>query len=326
MYSRNPYLSLLEKISARGINVKSIGGTEIFEVSHNGISHLLSQYTLPIIPNLYPKILDNKKNFKAILRHYNIPHVIDSRSFLSNELENALKYVNDEIGFPIVCKPHNGRNSSKVFCNILDEKQMKQIWRDNYKDELEEVVVEKYLNSTKDCRIFLFKDIDPCVTIREAPHVIGDGLSSIKELVEKENIRRQKNNKYTQINLENKDAVDALQNQGIESGDIIKNGTKISLGYCADINNGGTYQNILATQVHEEYIDLAYRIWDIFPKMPYFSVDFLIKDLKDPPSNTIAGISEAHVGATPILTEPYPTLKGDVDVLEKLVDILFNLD
>lgn len=318
----NRLLPLTDEMLSRGIECRQIPSSLIFEAKYNDIRHIISQYTLPIIPNVYGRLLDNKSNFKAIINHYEIPFVLDWKLFSPKDMNKAIEWVNDAIGFPVICKPQFGAGTKLVYANIKNEEELKNIWSKNYINLDYSIIIEKYLVKVKDYRFFVFKEHSSAVLCRHDPSIICDGHYSIRQLVNIENNKRKESGKLAPLIIDHNDIERVLYHQGFNLDSIPQNNTCITLKYGADITSGGFYESIPYQDVNSEYWKLIEKIWRIFPGMPYFSIDILSTDISLEPSTLNTAICESHVGANGVLLLDPP--KGpSVNIVANLVDLLF---
>ena len=208
---------LIEEIKRRGIKCPSIPKTIVFKAQHGNTIHFLSQYTLPIIPRINVSLLDNKKHFKQLLRYYHVPYVLESKTFFSDDWSEALTYARDKLRFPVVCKPQLGCSMDRVYINIRNESELIDIWKENYAGHRnEQVIVEKYLPSVSDYRFFCFREHQNAVLCRQAPFIIGDGFSSLVELIQNENIHRSCQNVFLlPLQIDGPDVKRVLSHQGV---------------------------------------------------------------------------------------------------------------
>ncbi|HET6600032.1 MAG TPA: cyanophycin synthetase, partial [Burkholderiaceae bacterium] len=88
------------------------------------------------------------------------------------------------IGLPVVVKPRGGNQGKGVSVNIASEAQFVAAY--GVAAEHGEVLVEKYL-AGDDFRLLVVGDRLVAAARRDPPHVIGDGLRSVRELVEQVN-------------------------------------------------------------------------------------------------------------------------------------------
>ena len=99
--------------------------------------------------------------------------------------ERGLKEVIEDIGYPIVIKPVNGNHGRGITTNInnIDEAL---IAFSAAKEISRLVIVEKYITG-EDFRILVINNQFVAAAKRSPAHVIGDGKSTIQQLIDKVN-------------------------------------------------------------------------------------------------------------------------------------------
>ena len=314
---------LVDEMQRRGIQCRQIPNTILVEARQGEAHYLFSEYVLPNIPQNYLKLIDNKKNFKALLKRMDIPYVLKSRCFLPEEQETAANYAENKIGFPVICKPIFGVSMFLVFCGIQSKKEFNHLWQQHYlplTQSRHEVMVEQYFENASDNRFIGFKDGTKVVVKRMKPEVKGDGRSTIAQLIDMHNHQKEKDRH--DIPLLDEEIQRCLQGQGLMLTSIPKKEKIISLHYATDLDKGGKYEVIDITSIHPSYWDLFYQVWDIFPQMPFFSLDVLSTDLTLPTHSNRTAINESTVGTA--MPAPFYFIEGDtIDLIKNQVDILF---
>lgn len=315
------FAELVSEINRRGIYCRQIPKTVIIEARHGETLHFLSQYTLPVIPQNYAHLIDNKKNFKSLLHHLGIPYLLESQCFAPSDIENALLFAN-KIGFPVICKPVFGMNMFLVFCGIQTQEELTDIWQAHFPSlatSNNQVVVEKYVSNASDNRFVCFKDGAKVVLRRFKPQVIGDGHSTITELIDAQNTSCYPK---AQIPTADSEVQRCLRGQGFSFTTIPSLGEVVSVHYATDVNKGGSFEVVNADEVHPSYWQLFHRVWEIFPKMPFFSLDILSTDLTLPTHEERTAINEASIG--PALSWFFVSVVDNgMNLVQNLVDILF---
>lgn len=318
------FAEIVEEMMRRGIYCRQVPRTTLIEAQYGATKHIISQYTLPVIPQLYPKLIDNKRHFKALLHYLHIPYLLESKIFSPTEQIEALTFAEQTLGFPVITKPKFGMTMFKVFCNIQSKAEMSALWGEHYESLTDnEVIVEKYLPNSTDHRMVAFRDGTRAILRRFKPKVTGNGESSIQELVDVLNTDRKNNQPYfSPIPLDDAEVIRCITGQGFTLTTVLPSHVTIELHSGTDVNKGGEFDVLQSHEAHPLYWELFQSIWDIFPKMPFFGLDILSTDITQPPHPSRTAINEAAVG--PSLSSFFAA--GDPDglnVIGRLVDILF---
>lgn len=161
-----------------------------------------------------------------------------------------------EIGLPVVVKPQDGNQGKGVAVNITSREQFEVGYRAAVAIS-DEVLVEKFLPGA-DFRMLVVGDRLVAAARREPPLVIGDGVQSVRELVEEVNRDPRRGEGHatslTRIRLD-AIALSRLADQGMDADSIPAKGQRVVLRNNANLSTGGT-----ATDVTDDvHPDLAAR-------------------------------------------------------------------
>lgn len=124
---------------------------------------------------------DDKQKFKKLLKENNLPYS-EGQSF--TKARNGLQFAK-KIGFPLVVKPTSGSLSKHTFCNLQSEKDLFQAIK-NTQVLSRNYIVEKFIAGNV-YRITLVNHHLVACCLREPANIVGDGLQTIRELIEAKN-------------------------------------------------------------------------------------------------------------------------------------------
>ncbi len=184
------------------------------------------------------------------------------------------------------------------------------------------ILVEKYFEGD-DYRFLIIADKDIAVVKRLAPKITGDGVSSIRELVDIENYRRM-NPRTTclcTIKIDDEESTRTLQKQGLTSSSIPSSDQTVLLRNNSNVSGGGSCENVLDT-VHETWFDLARRIHSLFPGNTFTCIDLLAKDVTVPVTKDGYAFCEFNSDPGFSLHEMPGTGKPHY-VVKSMIDLLF---
>lgn len=138
------------------------------------------------------KIVNDKAETKKYLESARISTPKGKSMRIDNNFKEVLEYATS-IGYPLVVKPLNARNATGVITNLKDEAELKKALK-TLKDDLNynSIIIEKYIKG-EDTRVYVIEDKVIAAFIRRPANVIGDGRSSINDLIDEKNIIRQNN-------------------------------------------------------------------------------------------------------------------------------------
>ena len=156
-----------------------------------------------------------------------------------------------EIGLPVVLKPQDGNQGKGVTVNIMTREQLDNAYR--AAAEHGEVMVERFLPGC-DFRLLVVGDKLVAASRREPPQVVGDGLHSVRQLVEliNQDPRRGEGHatSLTKIRFD-EIAVVRLDAQGLTPESVPAKGQRVILRNNANLSTGGTATDV-TDEVHPE--------------------------------------------------------------------------
>ncbi|MDQ7988291.1 MAG: cyanophycin synthetase [Candidatus Dactylopiibacterium sp.] len=164
--------------------------------------------------------------------------------------------VAGEIGYPVVVKPQDGNQGKGVTVNITTAAGVEAAWATAHAIS-DEVLVEKYLPG-HDFRMLVVGDKLVAAARREPPLVIGDGVQTVRALVEEVNRDPRRGTGHatslTRIRFDDI-ALARLAEQGMGADTVPARGQRVILRNNANLSTGGT-----ATDVTDDvHPDLAAR-------------------------------------------------------------------
>lgn len=173
-----------------------------------------------------------------------------------DNVEDAIQVANElgKLGNTVVIKPRDGNQGKGVAVNIQSESQVRDAFEvaQHYGSK---IIVERYMPG-QDFRMLVVGDKLIAAARRDPPHVNGDGVSTIKQLVDTLNLDPLRGDGHatplTKIRLDDI-AIATLAKQNYTVDSIPRVGERIVLRNNANLSTGGT-----ATDVTEDvHPDLA---------------------------------------------------------------------
>lgn len=157
-----------------------------------------------------------------------------------------------EIGVPVVVKPQDGNHGRGININLVDEERIKAAYH-LAAGISDSVIVERYI-SGHDYRMLVVGNKLVAAARRDPPQVIGDGIHTIRQLVEQINrdpLRSEGHaNLLTKIHLDGISQIH-LATQGMTADSIPPKGMRVVLRNNANLSTGGTATDV-TDDVHPE--------------------------------------------------------------------------
>ncbi|WP_374248850.1 cyanophycin synthetase [Thermomonas sp.] len=157
-----------------------------------------------------------------------------------------------EIGLPVVVKPLDGNQGKGVAVNLREEAEIKRAF-EGAREFRDEVLVERYLPGG-DYRMLVVGDKLVAAARREPPNVSGDGVLTVRELVEQVNADPRRGEGHatslTRIRFD-EIALRTLEKQGLDADSVPEKGRRVVLRNNANLSTGGTATDV-TDDVHRE--------------------------------------------------------------------------
>ncbi len=200
--------------------------------------------------------------------------------------------VAEEIGWPVVVKPRDGNQGKGVTVNIVSNEHLGIAYK--AAAEHGEVMVERYLPGN-DFRLLVVGDRLVAAARRDPPHVIGDGVLTVRQLVDKvnEDPRRGEGHatSLTKIRFD-EIAVARLQVQGLNPDDVPEKGRRVIMRNNANLSTGGTATDV-TDDVHPEVAARAIAAAQTIG-LEICGVDVLAESVHRPLEDQNGGIVEVN--------------------------------
>lgn len=185
-------------------------------------------------------------------------------------------------------------------------------------------LLEDFIEGDNFRLLFLFGEMISAIK-RIPASVIGNGRSTISELILQENVKRENSDPdkaLWPISLDN-EVIQKLKNNGLSLKAVPPRGELISLKSVANFNAGGTTEEI-STMVHSEIIKECRNVANIL-QVNLAGIDLITQDISRPLSETGGVINE--VNTSPGIEMHYKvTNQGErKDVGGKILKGMFNI-
>lgn len=317
-YSFGPSTSaIVNEAEKRGIPVREISNSGMIRLGYGKYQKYVSATLYENTSSIAVDIACDKALTKAILDEVSI--LVPQGGVCSFEQE-AVKLA-ENIGYPVVAKPKHGNKGKFVFLNIQNEKDLIETFK-KVKTYDEEVIIEKYITG-RDYRLLVVGGRMVAASERIPAHVIGDGIHSVRELVEIENKNELRGDGHgkplTRIKIDEQ-AVKVLYKQGLELESVVDKGRVVWLRENANLSTGG-----IAIDCTEEVHKENRRIAEMAAKtigLDIAGVDMVIPDISKPISYNYGAIVEVNA-APGIRMHLYPARGKKRNVASHILDMIY---
>lgn len=254
---------------------------------------------------------------KELLEDMSMPVPKGRRVRDEEELERAL----DRLGYPVAIKPLDANQGKGITVNVTTPQDAKAAFEKaaHYSDD---VIVEQSLVGF-DFRVLVVDNKLVAVARREPAHVVGDGKSSIEELVKRVNEDPHRGygheNVLTKIELDDA-SLRLLAKSNKDANTVLKDGERCELKTTANLSTGGSATDV-TDDVHPYNVFLFERIAH-FIGLDVGGIDVVAPDLATRLSENGGGVVEINAapGLRMHLAPSYGTPRN---VAEPIIDMLF---
>lgn len=248
--------SIVEEAEDRGIPHIRLNDESLVQLGY-GIHQRIIQATVTCKTNFIATDIAGDKNIsKKILESMGIPVPRGYKIFSEDEIEDSI----NSVGFPVAIKPLDSNHGKGITANVNYMEEAIEAFH-SAKKYSDAVIIEKFL-SGKDFRALVINNKLVAVAERTPASIIGDGKSTIKDLIEQINSDPRRGYGHerilTQITIDNM-AMRLIELKGYTLDTVLREGEICLLKSTANISTGGTAID-RTDEVHPDNIFLFERI------------------------------------------------------------------
>lgn len=228
----------------------------------------------------------------------------------------------ESIGFPVVLKPVQGSVGRGVFANIANEGQLSECYRHLVEEMKKSYIMLERHHFGQDFRIYVIGERYVAACKRIPANVVGDGKSTIDQLIARKN-RARRSNPFLSGGLIAKDyeVTEVIARVGYTFDSVPREGAYIALREKANASAGGDVVDM--TEVLPKRIqDAAVAAVRVIPGLMAAGVDVLWNESDssghDGDFVIIEMNSRAHIGLN-----MYPSIGEGQDLPKAIIDELF---
>ncbi|MBI4783195.1 MAG: cyanophycin synthetase [Oscillatoriophycideae cyanobacterium NC_groundwater_1537_Pr4_S-0.65um_50_18] len=297
-----------EGLMQYGYGSKQVRG---IATTFDGDSHLDSDFTT------------HKDDCKAFLATLGFP--VPKGEIVSTR--KALLATTDRIGYPVAIKPVIGHKGIGVTAEVQDDDEAERAFDHAVKAHPEgepiRVIVEQHVYGT-DHRLLCVNGKFVAATERHPASVLGDGKSTIAELIEDENAKPERLDTPTSPlgKIISDDSMEHfLAEQGLNLDSIPERDRLVHLRKVANLSSGGVSLDA-TTKLHPDNIILAQDIAQHF-RLVCLGIDVLTPDISRSWKEGKFGIVEIN-SAPGVYMHLRPAVGDSVDVGGKIIENFFE--
>lgn len=313
----NIQVELLRYAAAeRGIATEVIEG-EFWRASLAGITHTFAGAVPDTLTVVARRAADSKQVTRTLLAEAGLP-VPRGQAFDRADRAAGWRYAT-ELGLPVVVKPIRGNGGKGVTPGISTEALFDLAWEAASGEP--QIVVEEMVGGL-DYRLLVVGDRMVLASWRRRAALVGDGTSTLAQLVEQRNAARADNPVFSRkpialsaVMLHN------LALKGLGHNSVLTKGLRVILTLTANTALGGANLDV-TDRVHPGFAEIAIRARAAIPGTVHVGVDLLAADISRSPAEQDYAICE--VNAQPDLAFHHLPIEGPArDAAGALIEGLF---
>ncbi|NEN24252.1 cyanophycin synthetase [Cryomorpha ignava] len=283
--------SIIEEAEARGIPWIRLNKYSLCQLGYGANQKRIQATVTSETSSIGVELACDKEDTKFLLEQAEVQVPRGEIIRKESSLEETCRYV----GFPLVIKPVDGNHGRGITVNIKNYADAVVAFN-AAKDISRAVIVEKYING-EDYRLLVINNKLVAAAKRTPAHVIGDGKSTIQQLVDKVNSDPRRGygheNVLTQITV-NELTKTIIAAKGYHIDSVIAEGEMLILKDTANLSTGGTSADVTDI-VHPSNVSMAERISKIID-LDICGIDIMTTDISQPLNDTGGAVLEVNAG------------------------------
>ena len=309
--------SLVEEAKKRGIPALRLNDQSLVQFGYGKFQKRIQATVTSETRHIAVEIAQDKELTNKLLKDTGLPV---PQSILARSEAEALEAA-EEVGYPCVVKPYNLSHGRGVSINLQDAAQVKEAFARCY-EMTDYVLVETYLQGN-DHRVLVINDEVIAVAERVPGHVVGDGISTVAQLVDLVNADPRRGvgheKMLTQIVFDHQ-AERLMAQAGVTQQTVLAAGQRFFLRSTGNLSTGGTAID-RTDAIHPDNIDIARRAAKVVG-LDIAGIDLITPDISRSVREIGGGIVEVNA-APGFRMHVAPTEGRPRNVAAPVVDMLF---
>jgi cyanophycin synthetase len=310
--------ALLDEAALRKIPYLRLNASSLVQLGYGVHQKRIEATTTEKTSIIATDIACNKRVTKELLMDMGVPV---PKGYTVRRAEDLEVTIEDVGGYPVVIKPLNANHGKGITVNIRDLETAETAY-DAAKEYSPIVLVEKHVQGD-DYRLLVVNNKLRAVAKRIPARVVGDGYSTIDELIEQVNTDPRRGygheNVLTQIAIDEM-TIRLLEQKGYRLSDVLPRGEVCVLKSTANLSTGGVAIDCTDI-IHPYNAFIAERAAQIVG-LDVAGIDLICPDITVPIHENGGAIVE--VNASPGLRMHLAPSEGIArNVAEPIIDMLF---
>lgn len=269
-------LKIAKAAIARGIPWSVLHQSHYIQLGLGQYSHVLKGSESTNTSSIGGALSRNKGIAHRILQQAGLPV---AQQYVTRNASAAARFA-ARIGFPVVVKPRDGNMGRGVTVGVTDEAHLARAFK-RAQEVSPHVLVESLIEG-EEYRLLVIDGRMVAACHRRAAQVTGDGTSTVAKLIERENLRPERERVLPSsmaimrlLKLDD-NALEVLAEQGLQPDSVPKKGQTVLLRRESNVSRGGEGIDI-TDMIHPDNRELAVQAARIV-RLDVCGVDFISTD------------------------------------------------
>ena len=175
----------------------------------------------------------------------------------STKLKTDIRITLKKIDMPAIIKPVHGAQGKNIF--KIDSIDGLELIIDDNDFDTDDLIVQEYIDSPIEIRVVLLDGEIIQSYKRDYSHIIGDGISTIKGLIEKRNAYFQDRKRNTRIDFNDSQLTAILKRHKYNLDFALPRGERLNISYGRNLSRGGEYE-FVSDRLSPLIIDISKKI------------------------------------------------------------------
>ncbi|MBW4448387.1 MAG: cyanophycin synthetase [Spirirestis rafaelensis WJT71-NPBG6] len=313
--------AIVKEAEKRGIPWMSLPARFLIQLGYGANQKRMQATMTDNTSVLGVELAGDKEATKRILAASGVPVPRGTVINFLDDLEEAIEHVG---GFPIVIKPVDGNHGRGITIDIRTREEAEAAY-DAARQVSRAIIVERYYVG-RDHRVLVIDGKVVAVAERVPAHVVGNGRSTIADLIEETNQDPNRgeghDNVLTKIELD-RTSYQLLERQGYTLNSVPNKGVMCYLRATANLSTGGIAVD-RTDEIHPETVWLAQRVVKIIG-LDIAGLDVVTTDISRPLREVDGVIVEVNA-APGFRMHVAPSVGIPRNVAGAVMDMLFPND
>ncbi len=281
--------SIVDEAKKRDIPTIRLNDQSFVQIGYGVYQRRIQATMMDNTSSLGVEIADDKERTKKLLSEMGVPV---PRGYSTWDIEDAKK-IAERIEYPVTVKPLQGNHGRGITTDVNTPEELETAYKNALKID-DTVIVERFLVGF-DFRILVIDGKFTAAAMREPASVVGDGRSTIKELIEV--VNRDPNRGFGHEKNLTRIKIDymterLLKIKKMTLDDVLEDGEKLYLKSTANLSAGGKAIDV-TDEVHPRIISMAERVSRIIG-LNVMGIDLIAPGLNTPLDPEICGVIEVN--------------------------------